>query len=392
MPFFSIVVPTRNRASLLRYALQSALDQTYDDYEIVVCDNHSDDETPEIVRHFGHDHKKIKYFRTDRVLSMPDNWEFALSKAQGEWITFLCDDDALFPCLLRTVAETIARRQTSIVNWLRGVYFLGTYHTAAQRGQLISFPHTNRTVAVKSQSALKHLFRFEWREQGFPRMLDSFCHRTLIGRVRSQLGRFFLPPCPDYTCCAAMLANTDDYTFLDRPLALAGWGSHVFGESAAYGRPTVHLAFVEDFKGQKMISHVPLRLLVHSNLIGESLLTVREAIPAKLSAFELGWVRYFLANYLELLMLGRRGFDISEERMHFFEELQRQPLDIQWQIRPLLSLMYVKSLFAARQVRRVVTGSRVLSSVEAMIRRRLPVRAPGGFPNIVEATRFMNQP
>ena len=38
-PFFSVVIPTRNRASLLRYALQTALDQDFDDYEIVVSDN-----------------------------------------------------------------------------------------------------------------------------------------------------------------------------------------------------------------------------------------------------------------------------------------------------------------------------------------------------------------
>ena len=42
MPFFSIVMPTRNRANLLKYALRSALQQTFQDYEVVVSDNQSE--------------------------------------------------------------------------------------------------------------------------------------------------------------------------------------------------------------------------------------------------------------------------------------------------------------------------------------------------------------
>jgi glycosyltransferase involved in cell wall biosynthesis len=46
-PFFSIVMPTRDRAHLLKFALQSALSQTFDDYEILVSDNHSTDNVSE---------------------------------------------------------------------------------------------------------------------------------------------------------------------------------------------------------------------------------------------------------------------------------------------------------------------------------------------------------
>lgn len=49
MPFFSVVMPTRNRGHLLRYGLQSALEQTFSYYEIVVSDNCSSDMTAEVV-------------------------------------------------------------------------------------------------------------------------------------------------------------------------------------------------------------------------------------------------------------------------------------------------------------------------------------------------------
>lgn len=387
MPLFSIVVPTRNRAGLLRYALESALDQTYDDYEIVVSDNSSEDETPEVVHKLRDG--RVRYFRTDRVLPMHDSWEFALNKASGEWITFLCDDDALFPCLLQTVAETISRHRTLIVTWQRGIYFLDCFQTPGKRRQLVSCPHTGRTIYVDSQAGLERLFRLDRKAHGLPRMLDSFCHRSLVDDVRSKLGRFFLPPCPDFTCCAAMLASVDRYVLIDKPLALVGCGSHVVGQSATYGRPTRHLAFVEDFHGQCVINRAPLNLLVHTNLIAESLLVVRELMPDRLSTFSLDWWKYFLLNYLELLIMDKRGVDISAERKHFFEMLGRQLRRIQWRVRPFLPLVYATSLLEANAVQRMVASSRFLSYLESVARGRLPVGTRGDLPNILEAVRYI---
>src|SRR5688500_5173934 len=98
MPRFSIIIPTRNRAHLLQYALQTAVAQTFDDFEVLVCDNNSQDETPSVAR--GYCDGRVRYVRTDRTLPMPDNWEFALAQSRGEHVTYLPDDDALHPDLL----------------------------------------------------------------------------------------------------------------------------------------------------------------------------------------------------------------------------------------------------------------------------------------------------
>src|SRR2546423_1052660 len=102
MPLFSIIIPTRNRARLLRYALETALQQTFADYEIVVSDNHSSDATAAVVREVGDG--RVRYVRPDRSLSMAAHWEFALAEARGEYVTYLCDDDAITPRTLQKVA------------------------------------------------------------------------------------------------------------------------------------------------------------------------------------------------------------------------------------------------------------------------------------------------
>jgi glycosyltransferase involved in cell wall biosynthesis len=102
---FSIVIPTRDRPNLLREAIESALEQEFDDYEIIVSDNSTNSETEKVVSEF--ESKKLKYFRTPKPLDMPRSWDFALSKANGKFITFLADDDLLPKKFLQFYSKVI---------------------------------------------------------------------------------------------------------------------------------------------------------------------------------------------------------------------------------------------------------------------------------------------
>ncbi len=92
-PFFSIVIPTYNRASDLEFALFCILRQTYRDFEIVISNNYSSDNTKEVVEKF-HD-RRIHYSRTKKILDNASNMKRALSLAKGEYIFFHSDDDFL---------------------------------------------------------------------------------------------------------------------------------------------------------------------------------------------------------------------------------------------------------------------------------------------------------
>ena len=82
MPRVSVVMPTRNRAHLLKVALQSALRQTWQDLEILVSDNYcGNEETRKVYESFQD--PRLRYVRTDRLLAMPDSWEFASPTQKG---------------------------------------------------------------------------------------------------------------------------------------------------------------------------------------------------------------------------------------------------------------------------------------------------------------------
>ncbi len=87
-PFFSIVIPTYNRSNLFPLAVRSILRQTFEDFEVIVSDNWSTDDTPEVARQFTD--PRVKYVRTPRHLVIADSWEFARRPGDGK-----ADHDAL---------------------------------------------------------------------------------------------------------------------------------------------------------------------------------------------------------------------------------------------------------------------------------------------------------
>lgn len=90
-PLVSVVIPTHERAQLLKRALQSVLVQTYDKLEILVVDDASRDKTREVVESFGD--TRIRYFRhqTNKGGSAARNT--GIIAATGDYVAFLDDDD-----------------------------------------------------------------------------------------------------------------------------------------------------------------------------------------------------------------------------------------------------------------------------------------------------------
>ena len=92
MPRFTIGIPTYNRAAFLRRAIDCALSQTWPDVEVIVSDNASTDETPEIVRSYG---DRVRYHRNETNLGPIANFSLLTDLATGDYFSWLQDDDLI---------------------------------------------------------------------------------------------------------------------------------------------------------------------------------------------------------------------------------------------------------------------------------------------------------
>lgn len=127
-PLVTIAIPTFNRASWLRDCVVAALAQSYKNFEIVVSDNASTDETGEMLREF-HD-PRLRVVRQERNIGLIPNWNACLAEAKGDYIVFVSDDDRVAPWLLeRCIALLRLDPQIPIVIALSDVHFVAEAQT-----------------------------------------------------------------------------------------------------------------------------------------------------------------------------------------------------------------------------------------------------------------------
>lgn len=91
----SVVIPTHNRADVVLRAVQSALDQTLADIEVIVVDDGSSDGTRE--KFETTTHPRVRYLRHEQARGAPAARNTGTRAARGEWVAFLDDDDIWFP-------------------------------------------------------------------------------------------------------------------------------------------------------------------------------------------------------------------------------------------------------------------------------------------------------
>jgi glycosyltransferase involved in cell wall biosynthesis len=403
MPFFSIVIPTRNRGHLLGYALQSALAQTFDDYEVVICDNGSTDQTASVAQ-ASHD-RRMRYVRTDRVLAMPDNWEFALTHARGEYVTYLCDDDAIHPRLLHTLHRLIQAGWPDPFTWGACRYIHPSSFLEEKRNTLIHSTYTGTEREMESHRALTILYSLRTLAYPAPKMLNACCSRRVIAEIQNEAGRFFVHKAPDYSACVAMLAFAPRYTYVDEPFWIAGESPESIGNSMEYRlNSRAGSAFLKEFGDPNTwFRCVPLEQPSEINTVAETILRVQAALPGRLGRYHLGWARYFAECYIRIQRSRHFGDDVSNHLEEFWRALARQPRATRARVRAEIAANRLLSRLRGRPVEGMRDPMDLLkrAAVAGMAAMRLPgFRRSGlhtvrgdeaGFANIAECAALLDR-
>ena len=105
-PLVSVIIPTFNRPKYFREALESVLNQTYRNLEVVISDDSTNDETETLIQDYLARDKRIKYFR-NKGFTSHDNWSFlrAYNNPAAEYVNWLMDDDLFYPTKLEKMVE-----------------------------------------------------------------------------------------------------------------------------------------------------------------------------------------------------------------------------------------------------------------------------------------------
>ena len=139
----SVIILTYNRAGIIKEAIQSVLSQTYSDFELLIIDDGSTDNTQEIIK--SYDSPKIRYIYKEHT-NIPDSRNFGIKHAQGEYLVWVDSDDILEPQALELLAG------------------------ASKEDPLVDIVYTDHCL-IDSSGKVKH--RFYYKDSPNGRMLIS---------------------------------------------------------------------------------------------------------------------------------------------------------------------------------------------------------------------------
>lgn len=236
MPRFTIALPVRNGAEYLEEALDSALAQTFDDYEIMISDNASTDRTPEIIEEYKRRDSRIRSIRGSELISLSENWNRVYEHSAGEWVKILAHDDVMHSNCLARIHEEIERLPTAAQD---KIALIGTGENWLFEGG-ISYPATSGekgALLLRTPQFIKDVVSGKTTIP-LPGATSATLHKTVIPSAHPYDKRYVRSDTPLY------MRLVVDYDYLYIPEALSE--NRIQKSSSTYNNMRGHRAVSEE--------------------------------------------------------------------------------------------------------------------------------------------------
>ena len=113
-PIVSIGLPVYNGEDFLKYALDSLLSQTFRNFELIISDNASTDNTPKICQEYVLRDKRIRYIRQNNNMGALWNFNFVLKQSNKEYFIWVSSDDKLHPEFLEKNIDILEKNKNVV--------------------------------------------------------------------------------------------------------------------------------------------------------------------------------------------------------------------------------------------------------------------------------------
>lgn len=227
-PEFSVLLPTRNRLSLLAEAIETVRAQSFTDWEIIVSDNASMEDVKGLVE--GIADPRIVYLRSEESLPVTENWNRAVDAARGRWVVMLGDDDGLVPGYFHAMRAACAKLHEPDVIYHGAYHFLapdvlpgqpeGRLHDVTKMHSLL-LGHEEPSLLPRSQCEAAARAALDMRAvYGFNMQYFLF-RATFLDKMR-RFGPVFRGPYPDFYAANMALLIADTVGVVPEPMTVIG--------------------------------------------------------------------------------------------------------------------------------------------------------------------------
>jgi glycosyltransferase involved in cell wall biosynthesis len=230
MEKYTVIIPTRDRSETLSATLRTCLRQTYKNFEIIVSDNHSSDDTKNVVDYYKDE--RVRYINPGRRLSMSGNFEFALGQVTDGFVMFIGSDDGIMPDAIEYVNSIVNKHKVDAVSCRQATYIWPNFPDEKIAGRFVFGGWRNDVEIRQSSDWINKTLNFQVNYCfDLPNLYCGFVHKRVIDKAYKD-GTYFKSITPDAYSAFATAIFTDRYAFSHRPFSIAGASAKSNGASA----------------------------------------------------------------------------------------------------------------------------------------------------------------
>ncbi|TMG80629.1 MAG: glycosyltransferase family 2 protein [Betaproteobacteria bacterium] len=182
-PVVSVCVPTYNGSAFLAQTLQSIAAQTFEDYEVVIVDDNSTDDSVAVARRYaGSDPRVMLFEPSQRAGSSARNANRCLAHARGEWIKFIFQDDVMAPHCLSSLLDATRDGHRFALSWHDYHFEAGVDDEARAFYERLATLRTTLPGTYAAPEAFCEAVLANWCKNFLGPTSSSFIHRECFAR------------------------------------------------------------------------------------------------------------------------------------------------------------------------------------------------------------------
>lgn len=330
-PRFTVIIPQKNRAEYLVHTLKTCMIQDYPNFEVIVGDDCSDDNTVELVRELQKQDPRIKLIAHQQHVGMRMNFERALAEVQPGYVMALGGDDGLVPGCIWKMYEIIKETGVQLLTWSCATF---KYPIDGHVSTIFSVPRKkfNGVKMVKSEDFLNKIAKsMYYMVEDCPMFyIKGVASTELVDRVKKRTpdGCFYYCPTPDGFSGVVLAGEVEEYAYIREPLSINGDTPKSQGrnykrtdekskkESQQFFDDNARITMHKDLASQP---YSPL----HTLMTADYLLTARD-LPGWPGKFEMFTWEHLIRKTFEFLVRAPFANEVLVREMNILKEISKQ--------------------------------------------------------------------
>jgi glycosyltransferase involved in cell wall biosynthesis len=194
----SVIIPTKNGRKYVWAAVSSVLCQAYEDMELIVSVNHSNDRTLEILKKLKD--PRLRILIPPKQLPMAEHFEWCVNQCRGEWVTVIGDDDGLMPFFFKEFENLLKKwkKKVDAFTFRRAYYFWPGSEKLYDKYE-VYVKSQRRENQVSGKILFFRASFLDFEHYDLPQIYtNNIIKKKLINDIKKKSnGKLFHEPCPD---------------------------------------------------------------------------------------------------------------------------------------------------------------------------------------------------